>query len=308
MILPNVRASFGRTEAQWLIRLLGAGDASRERHWESVLADHGIDPLLDDPRTLDAILRLPTLAPMPPSLVVYVFLRGALLENGIESRLLCDYVTSLFLQFGREKRSFRIREYDDQDYEYLVDLVAEIDEANGQRGFLLRAHLGNYALWLSGLFPDHIVARVHRKGGPGLDYYETLGRTGYRLAAKDPFARQHALDDLYSTAASAFKPIRRALNDFSDGYLLPQPTSPVDRVLRQADSAYQANLQASAEAERARESDPDETSNGDAYWDAPNSGTEPWLGDTPEDSDGWTDDWDIWNDDPPDDETDDWAG
>jgi hypothetical protein len=291
-----------------LIRLLSAGDKSRKRHWESVLADHGIDPLLDDPRTLDAILRMPTLAPMPPSLVVYVFLRGALLENGIESRLLCDYVTSLFLEFGHEKRSLRIRQYDDKDYEYLVDLVAEIDETDGQRGFMLRAHLGNYALWLSGLFPDHIVARVHRKGGPGLDYYETLGQTGYRLAAEAPFARQYALDELYSTAADAFGPMRRAMNDFSDSYLLPQPASPDDRVLRQADNAYRKTLRARLDAERARERERDDAP--DAYWDAPSNGTEDWLGDPSEDLGGWKDDWtddsDAWNDGSPDDETDDW--
>jgi len=188
-----------------------------------------------------------------------------------------------------------------------VDLVAEIDEASGQRGFLLRAHLGNYALWLSGLFPDHIVARVHRKGGPGLDYYETLGQTGYRLAAEDPFARQHSLDELFSTAASAFGPIRRALNDFSDGYLLPQPTSPADRVLRQADNAYRRSLRARKDAERARE---DRDASKNAYWDAPNGGNEDWLGDPSDDLDGWKDTWtddsDAWNDGSPDGETDDW--
>jgi hypothetical protein len=149
MILPNVRASFGRTEAEWLVRLLSVGDERRQRHWEGVLAERGIDPLLDDPRTLDAILRQPTLAPLPPPLVVYVILRQTMLERGIESRALCDYVAALVLHFGEGRRALRIREYDDQEYRYLVDIVAEADEASGTRAFLLHAHLGNYALWLS---------------------------------------------------------------------------------------------------------------------------------------------------------------
>ncbi len=215
------------------------GDERRERHWEGVLAERGIDPLLDDPRTLDAILRQPTLAPVPPPLVIYVILRQTMLERGIESRVLCDYVAALVMHFGHGRRALRIREYDDNEYEYLVDIVADADEASGTRAFLLHAHLGNYALWLSGLFPDYIVARVHRKGGPGLDYYESLGQTGYRLAAEDPYARRHSLDGLYDLAADAFSPVRRALNAFSDGYLLPRPTSPVDRVLRQAANDYQ---------------------------------------------------------------------
>ena len=71
------------------------------------------------------------------------------------------------------------------------------------------------------------------------DYYETLGQTGYRLAAEDPYARRHSLNGLYDLAADAFGPVRRALNTFSDGYLLPRPASPVDRVLRQAANDYQ---------------------------------------------------------------------
>ena len=44
----------------------------------------------------------------------------------------------------------------------------------------MRAHLGNYALWLSGLFPDYIEARHWRRGAPDLDYYEEMGRRGSR--------------------------------------------------------------------------------------------------------------------------------
>ncbi len=234
MIVPNVRASFGRAEARWLVRLLAGDDPEARRRWEGEVAERGIDPLLDDPRTLEAILAVPGVAPIPAGLVIYVLLRQTLLDSGVDSRLLADYVASLVLQFGRERRSLRIAEYDDKEYHYLVDIVAELDQATGQRAFLLRAHLGNFALWLSGVFPDHIVSRVHRKGGPGLDYYEEMGQTGYLMAADDPYARQRALDDLFRDAAETFGGVRRALNRFSDRYLLPRPSSPVDRLMRQA--------------------------------------------------------------------------
>jgi hypothetical protein len=106
-------------------------------------------------------------------------------------------------------------------------------EARGQREFLLRVHLGEFALWLSGLYPDYITARVHRKGGPGLDYYEEMGTTGYLLAADHPQARSGALSHLYRDAAETFGRVRQALNTFSDRFLLPQAASPVDRLLRQ---------------------------------------------------------------------------
>ena len=34
-----------------------------------------------------------------------------------------------------------------------------------QRAFLLRTHMGNFSLWLLGLFPDFLEARMRRRGG-----------------------------------------------------------------------------------------------------------------------------------------------
>ena len=110
----------------------------------------------------------------------------------------------------------------------------------GQRAFLLRAHLGNLSLWLSGLFPDWIDHRVHRRGGPPLDYYEQMGQTGFALAAEDPHARQGSLDAMFRSVARHFVPIRRALNGFSDRFLTPRAESPVDRVLRQVRDGFEA--------------------------------------------------------------------
>lgn len=246
MILPNVRMSFGRSEAQWLLRLLAEGDADRRREWEEILSEEGIDPLLDDPRTRREILSDPRpVIQAPPRIVLYVLIRQTLLESGVESRVLADYVTALVLEFGREKRSLRISEHDEREYGYLVDIMADLQEAEGRRAFLLRTHLGNFALWLAGLFPDHIVHRVQRRGGPGLDYYEELGESGYRMAADDPFARRESLHDLFRGAAESFPRLRRGLNVFSDQHLFPEAGSPVERLIRQAHTDFHLSDEAS---------------------------------------------------------------
>lgn len=239
MILPNVRTSFGREEAGWLVRSLADETGEDREHWESLLSDRGIDVLLDDPRTLSVVLggeRAVSLVPAP--LALYVILRHALLDSGIDSRVLTDYVTALVVEFGRHGRARKIAPDDEKEYRYLVDIVSDMASAEGRRAFLLRAHLGNFALWLSGLYPDHIVYRVRRRGGPGLDYYEEMGTTGYRLAADDPHARSQAIDSVLRGVAGTFGELRRALNRFSDEYLLPRPASPVDRLLRQATSDF----------------------------------------------------------------------
>ncbi len=236
MILPNVRGSFGREEASWLIRLRAGADSHERSRLESILGERGIDPLLDEPGTLNALLQQEGISMVPARLALYVFIRHALLGYGIRSRVLADYVAAMVVEFGRQGRSYRISDNDATEYHYLADIVRDLSEARGQREFLLRVHLGEFALWLSGLFPDYITARVHRKGGPGLDYYEEMGAVGYRLAADHPRAR--GLASLYRDAAETFGRVRRALNGFSDRFLLPQAASPVDRLLRQVASDF----------------------------------------------------------------------
>jgi hypothetical protein len=240
MILPDVRSSFGRNEGALLVHLLARHGEDAEQ-WRAVLADRGIDPLLDHPAVGRAVLDGPAVCSLPLPVVAYVLLRRCLLESGVEERVLADYLTSLFLHFGEPGRAYRIATHDDIEYGYLVDLLAEISEARGRRAFLLRAHLGNLALWLSGLFPDRIDHRVHRRGGPGLGYFEEMGQSGFAMAAEDEFARRSELDRVFRAAAASFVPMRRALNGFSDRFLTPRAESPVDRLLRQVRNRFETD-------------------------------------------------------------------
>src|SRR5690606_10578610 len=94
---------------------------------------------------------------------------------------------------------------------------------------------GNYALWLSGLFPDHIEHRRWRRGGPDMDYYETMGRRGFELAADHRLAAEQGLGPLYATVAERFPVLRHALNDVSDRLLFPHRHTP-ERLMRQVRS------------------------------------------------------------------------
>jgi hypothetical protein len=122
-----------------------------------------------------------------------------------------------------------------------VDLVNDIEgESSERRRFLLRAHLGNHSLWLSGMFPDYVVARVQRHGAPGLAYYEDLGATGFRLASRCDLAGQFALTDIFLEVAGGFRAVRRALNTLSDRFFFPISPAPVERLLRQAIDRFES--------------------------------------------------------------------
>jgi hypothetical protein len=112
-------------------------------------------------------------------------------------------------------------------------MVARLASADRREAFLLRSHLGNFSLWLSGLFPDYLESRSRRKGAPSISYYERMGTTGYHLASKSPEAATLGLDRILSEVADHFGGVRSALNLVSDRYLWPRAGDPVGRLLRE---------------------------------------------------------------------------
>lgn len=237
MIVPNVRASFDRSDAAFVVWLLARGDEAERARIQGRMDEQGLDAILDDPRTFNALMATREFSTAHPGLVFYLLVRHALLESDISDRLIADYLAALLVTFGNARRAFRPDE-EAQEFFYLVDIVAAGDDAIGERAFMLRAHLGEYALWLSGLFPDHITARVRRRGAPGLDYYEQLGAIGYRMAAEHTIARTHGLDRVYRECAETFPLLRTALNRIADRHLFPATGDRIERLLRQVADSF----------------------------------------------------------------------
>ena len=231
MILPTVRASFGRRDALHLVELLGRYDKELRDAAYARLEESGLDALLDDPRLLNALLTEPDVN-APPALVFYALARQTLLEGGIDNPQVADFVASLLMSFGRARRAYQISDTDTEEFHYLVDIAVKLSSAEQGRAFLLRTHMGNYALWLTGLFPDYLEARK-RKGGPPLDYYERMGSSGYRMAAESPQAGTLGVEKVYMDVSNHFSGVRTALNRVSDRYLWPGSGDPVGRLLRE---------------------------------------------------------------------------
>jgi hypothetical protein len=232
MIVANVRSRLTREDVRLALALLAQTGAEAADDGESRLRDLGIDSLLDDPLLLKALMssRLGARASLP--LFVYVVARHAMLQSGEDDAILADYAASILLHFGLRDRGSRIAEADDATYDTLVALVGEVDGPDARRTLLVRTHLGNYALWMAGLFPDFIEGRRWRRGGPDLDYFDALGQRGFRLASEHRLANAHGLSPLFARVAERFPVMRMALNRVSDTLLFPNVSSP-ERVMRQ---------------------------------------------------------------------------
>ncbi|HXS25088.1 MAG TPA: hypothetical protein VN719_12700 [Gemmatimonadales bacterium] len=231
MIRADTRSRLNAADLQLVVLLLSRGSAHRRAALERRLQAEGPDALLDSAELLERLLAVRTVLVPSEALFFYVLVRHTLKHAGIDDRELADYLASMLLDFGRRDRAWRIDWNDDQRHRYLVDILMDLEASEGERRFRVMVHLGNYALWLAGLFPDYIAARHLRKGGPDVAYYDALGRRGFGLASDHALADRYGLDGVLRTAAERFPSVRGALNGLSDRVFFPG-TATADRTLR----------------------------------------------------------------------------
>lgn len=232
MILPNLRQRLTAADRATVLLLLVGNDRSRRPRYENVAAVRGLDALLDDEDLPGLLQHAQGLAAPSATLYIYVAVRHALLHAGIDDARLSDYLGALLYEFALRDRAWRIATHDDEQYRYLADILAAAEAAPGQRRFLLRVHLGNFSLWLAGVFPDYITTRRARRCGPGFEYYDTIGARGFRLASDDRYAHEFDVADVYAQVADRFAEIRVALNRLSDQAFFRDFSSP-ERLMRQ---------------------------------------------------------------------------
>ena len=209
MIQADLRHSLTRDDAQLALHLVARDSARDLDAAEEALRHDGIDALLDDARLLQALTADPRAALSSLPMFVYVVVRHSLRDLGESERAVADYVASVVVHFADHDRAWRIAMHDDETYETLSALLADAERADAKRSFLVRQHLANHALWLSGLFPDHVSMRKWRRGGPDLSYYDEMGRRGFLLAAEHRMADSTGLRPVFARAAGEFPLIRR---------------------------------------------------------------------------------------------------
>src|SRR4030095_10734524 len=141
----------------------------------------------------------------------YVLARHVLQQGGIGDRKLCDYVASLLETFSHASRLRISDETHDLAEQYISDILIALNRATPEQAFLLRAHIGNYSLFISGIFHE-ITQRRSRRGGPYINFYEQIGRTNYQLVSSHVVARRCELDDVFEGVGDRFREGRVAVD------------------------------------------------------------------------------------------------
>ena len=146
----------------------------------------------------------------------YILVRNVFRRSDIQDRTVADYVAEVLAEFVLAERSRCLVPGQANPLDYFFEMLGALRTADERTSFYIRVHMGNYSLFLSGVFPDRIRFRAEARGFPDLKYYEEVGRTQYRVASDHRLAHRYELNNILSTLAERFGTTRVALNDLAD--------------------------------------------------------------------------------------------
>jgi len=218
MIKANCRDRFTVQDFDFVVRTLARSEKESVTLGDLLTDAETRDALLDSPKLVEAMLEGAAPLSISPQFYFYVLLRRVLKDTGLDDRMVSDYVASLLATFSDSARMRSPADGSTGPIQYVSDMLIALRTASPRQSFLIRAHVGNYALFVTGIFHESVQSRSQR-GAPDLGFYEDLGRANYKAAAGHQVARSAALSEVYERLAEDFHDVRVALNRLSDSVL-----------------------------------------------------------------------------------------
>jgi len=232
MIQANCRARFAAADIDFILSVLGRKIGTADCLIKLLADEESRDVILDDEELLHALLQRGGCLRVSSRFYFYVLVRQVFLRAGIHDRTVADYVAELLAEFARSERARCVVPGQSNPLDYFFEMLEALRTADEHSGFFIRVHIGNYSLFLAGVFPERIRFRSESRGFPSLNYYEGIGRTQFRVASDHRLARRYEVAGIFNTLSERFKTTRLALNDLADRlFSLGDANSAVDALL-----------------------------------------------------------------------------
>ena len=206
MIQPNCRVQFAAEDVEFILSVLGQKIGTAECLIQ-LLSDEGSrDLILDDEALFHACWNGGVACGFRAA---SIFTFSCVMFFGapeIENRAVADYVAEVLAEFASAERSRCVVPGQANPLDYFFEMLSALQTADDRTSFYIRAHIGNYSLFLSGVFPERIRFRAEARGFPDVKYYEGLGRTHYRVASDHRLAQRYELPKSSIRYRSGLKP------------------------------------------------------------------------------------------------------
>lgn len=215
MIHANCRVRLTADDFSFVVKVLSQSERDRVSLVRLLTDEDTRDSILDHELLTQAILDSPERLPISPQFLFYVLCRRVLKNTSVQSREVSDFVASLLDGFMRTARVDSPEDLGQRSSRYISDMLQALSKAGTREAFILRSHIANYALFVSGIFAENVESRTQHRGAPDLKFYEEMGRMNYRAAAEYREAKKFNLQVIYEELSDSFHEVRVALNDLA---------------------------------------------------------------------------------------------
>ena len=218
MIQANCRAQFTADDFSFVVRVLARSQRDAVS-LVSLLSDEAErDAILDHDLIYNSVVDGTGCLQVSAAFYFYILTRRVLRRVSLDERALTDYVAAVLLAFSHINQ---LRSPGDQiptsrSFTYISDLMTQASNCAPEQAFVVRVHMANYALFLSGMFAERVNAHAERRGAPGISFYEAIGQSSYLSVARHPQAKRTELHAIFQMLGGEFRRVRLALNDLAD--------------------------------------------------------------------------------------------
>jgi hypothetical protein len=216
VIQPHCRGRFAAEDIDFILSVLGTRIGTAECLVKLLADEESRDVILDDDALFEALLERRGCVRVSTRFYFYILVRHVFRRSDIQDRAVADYVAEVLSEFAHAEQARCVLPGQTSPLDYFFEMLAALKTADDRTSFSLRVHIGNYSLFLSGVFPDRIRFRAEARGFPDLRYYEGVGRTQYRMASDHRLAQRYELGSILGTLSERFETTRLALNDIAD--------------------------------------------------------------------------------------------
>ena len=168
--------------------------------------------------------------------------RRSFWQLGINDATVAGYVADVLTDFASADSLYRVRSRAGKKMESVAEIVAERrPEGDPENGILreraLRKYLGDYTLFMSGIFRSYV------EGNGFLDYYLEEGRRSYWTVSELDLSLYRTGFILFQELSKKFEYYSGALDYMRKAYFAPEPgEDPCAGFLKQIEGWIKVNL------------------------------------------------------------------
>jgi hypothetical protein len=203
-----------------LARCLRVTSGDQPRFLSLLNDPDALDVILDSPSLFDGLMDPDTLAGLTPNVAFYIATRHSLQQVGLHEARLAQYLAAMLHAYSHAPLVDKAESGQPIETAYLIELLRAVKRSAADSRLLIRMHIGNYSLYLTGIFPERLPFRSVSRTTPDFPYFCELGRSTFRAVADDRLAWEFGLDEVCRTISQHYRQVRLALNRMAE---LPLP-------------------------------------------------------------------------------------